>query len=124
MGLIEQAKADIEQITSDVNDFAVPMTWTDTNNVSAEVYGLFTKHHLAVDADGNPTNSRNAHVSVAEQKFIDAGITVRNGANQVNLKGHKVTVKDSTGIDHTYTIRQWFPDETIGLIVCILGDLA
>lgn len=122
MGLIAQAKADIEQITGNTDDFAVSMTFIAPDLSTATVQGLFTKHHLAIDTEGNPVNVRNAHASVSEKQFIDAGYTVRNSSGEVSMKDHKVTVSDSTGTASTYVIREWYPDETIGLLVFILGD--
>lgn len=122
MSLLDQAKADIEQITTNTDEWARTMVFTAPDSSTAQVRGTHAKHHLSVDSDGVPVNSRNAHVSVAEQEFIDAGYTIRNSEGKVSLKDHTVTVKDSTGNDVTYIIREWYPDETIGLIVCILGD--
>ncbi len=123
MNIIDTAKADIERITSDINEFAKAMTFTTPGPSvqTAAVKGLHSKHHLDIGTDGTEVNARNAHVSVSEKALTDLNYPVRTNG-EVNLKDHKVTVKDSTGIDRTYVIREWFQDETIGLIVCILGD--
>jgi hypothetical protein len=121
MSLLDQARADIEQITSNADDFGVSITFLAPDNVTTiTINGLHTKHHLGVDTDGNRANVKNAHISFAESLMI--GYPIRNAAGEVNLAGHKVTVKDSTGVDLQYIIREWYPDETVGLIVCILGD--
>ncbi len=124
MGLMETAKADIERITSDLNDFAKVMTFTSAIAPvkTAIVNGLHAKHHLGFDTNGNEINTENAHVSVSEKALTDKGYPVRDSSGEVNLKGHKVVVKDSTGTDVPYVIREWHQNETIGLIVCILGD--
>ncbi len=124
MSLKDQAKADIEKITGNANDFAQVMTFVSPTppGQTAIVNGLHTKHHLGVNTDGIEINTENGHVSVSEKALTDKGYTVRNSAGEVDLKGHKVTVKDSTGTDVTYIIREWFQNETIGLIVCMLGD--
>lgn len=124
MGLREQAKADIENITSNTNEFAISMTWTNPSAETCTVAGLHTRHHLGVDTDGNAVNSRKAHVSVAEQKFIDAGYTIRNADGDVDLDGHKVVVNDSNGVARTYEIQEYFPNETVSLITCILVEYA
>jgi len=124
MGLREQAKADIENITSNTNEFAISMTWTSPDAETCTVSGLHTRHHLGVDTDGNAVNSRKAHVSVAEQHFIDAGYTIRNANGEVDLDGHKVVVNDSNGVARTYEIQEWFPNETVSLITCILAEYA
>lgn len=120
MGLIDQAKADIETITSNSNDFGKSMILLSPFGDELVVIGLHTKHHLGIDNDGNFVNSKNAHISVSEKFLTDAGYPVRiNG--EVNLSGHRVKVADSTGVVKTYSIDQWFPNETVGLITCILG---
>lgn len=123
MGLIEQVKADAKQIMENTGDFGVVMTFVAPDNSTATVAGMHTKHRISLSPEGIPINARNAHVSVSEESLTALGYPVRVG-DEVEMTGHKVTVKDSTGEDKTYVIREWFPDETIGLIVCILGDYA
>lgn len=125
MGLLDIAKRDIEQITSDLTGFAAVITLTDPGtSEQATVNGLHTKHHLSIDTDGNQVNTKNAHISFSEANLIlaNALYPIRNANAEVDLQNHRVDVKDSTGVSKQYVIRQWFPDETIGLIVCILGD--
>lgn len=120
--LTDQAKADIEQITSNLDEFGITISLTSLTNVTVDVKGLHTKHHTDIDTDGNLVNTKNAHIAISEKFLTDAGYPVRNSAGEVSLFNHKVTVKDSTGLNKQYVIREFFPDETIGLIVCILGD--
>lgn len=122
MGLIAQAKADIEAITSNLSHWAVSMTFTTTDNLSSiTINGLHTKHHLGVTEEQRRVNTKNASVTISERFLTDAGYPVRiNG--EVQMRDHKVLVKDSTGATCLYIIREWFPDETVGLIVFILGD--
>lgn len=124
MGLLDQARADIEQITSDADGFTVDATFTAPNAQVATIRCLHTKHHLGFDTDGNRINAKNAHVSFAENKLKVANVNypIRNVAGELNMKGHKVAAKDSTGVSKNYVIREHYPDETLGLIVCILGD--
>lgn len=122
MGLLEQATADIERITSNSNEWAAELSFTATNGQTAVINGLHTKHHLAVDTDGNTVNSKNAHASFSEKFLIDVGYPVRNSGGEVSMKNHRVNVKDSTGIVKNYVVIEAYPDETIGLIVLILGD--
>lgn len=122
MSILDLAKADIEHITGSADDAGVELTFTAPapGNESIVINGIHSKHHMAYDNDGKPVNSRNAHVSFAESLMV--GYPVRDGSGEVNLKDHRVSVKDSTGVAKTYVIREWFPDETVGLITCILGD--
>jgi hypothetical protein len=123
MGLLAQAKKDIEQITSNLNGWAAVLRFTSPTNEEVTINGLHTKHWTQNDPDtGRVINSKNAHISFSEQWMIDAGYQIRSASGEVYLSGHKVHVSDSTGFEKDYIIREWYPDETIGLIVCILGD--
>ena len=121
MGLVEQAKKDIEKITGNAAEFGVELTFTSPSAVVAVATGIHAKHHTGFDEQGFPVNSKIASVAISEQYLTDAGYPVRTGG-EVQLRGHKVAAADSTGVVNTYMIREWFPDEMIGLIVLILGD--
>lgn len=122
MGLLARAKADYERITSDLNGFAAEITLTAPDNTTVTVNGLHTKHHLSIDTDGNQVNTKNPHISISEKFLTDLEYPVRNSSGEVMMYGHKVLVADSTGNLCSYVIRETFPNETVGLIVCILGD--
>jgi hypothetical protein len=123
MSLLAQAKADIEQITSEPTGFSAELIFTSPNNDAATIRGLFTEHHLAIDTDGNQVNAKNSHISFSEKFLTDAGYPVRNAGGKVFVKDHRVRVVVAPlNIDRTYVIRENFPDETVKLIVCILGD--
>lgn len=122
MSLLDTAKASIKRITTDTNGFGVSMVLIAPSGATVTIAGLHTKHHINVDTDGNPVNSKNAHVSISEEVLTALGYPVRNADREVNLKGHRVNVADSTGMVKNYVIQEWFPDESVGLIVCILGD--
>jgi hypothetical protein len=121
MSLLDQVRKDIQQITGNSAEFGVQLTLTSPSSVVAGVIGLHAKHHTGFDAEGFPVNSKIASVAISEQLLVDLNYPLRiNG--EVNLKNHRISAKDSTGILQHYTIREFFPDETVGLIVCILGD--
>lgn len=123
MGLIEQAIQDAKEMTSDsVSGFGISIQFIAPNETTATINGLATKHHMRMDLDGKLVNSKDASIAVSEQLLIDAGYPVRNSSGEVYLKDHKVKWTDSSGQLCEYSIDQWFPDETIGLIVCILEE--
>lgn len=122
MSFLDQIKADIEQITGDADGMTKSLFLQAPTGETATITGLHTKHHLSTDTDGNNVNAKNAHISFSEKYLTDLNYPVRDILGRVTLKGHKVTVSDSTGNNSVYMIREWYPDETIGLIVCILGD--
>lgn len=120
MSLLDQIRLDIEQITANDQEFAVPATFTSPDGETATINVIHSKHHLGVDTDGNRVNSKNAHISFAENNL--SGYTVRNASGEVAMINHRVTVADSTGIQKEYVIKEAYPDEMVGLIVCILND--
>lgn len=123
MSLIEAAKNDIKAITTQLTEFAVNMKLIDLEGVEYEVKGVYSKHHIKIDTEGNIVNGKNASFSISEYVLIDLDYPYRNNKGEVYLKNHRLVVKDSTGLEKMHVIDQWFPDETIGLIVCILKDL-
>jgi len=80
------------------------------------------KHHISIDTDGQVANTKNVHITVSEQLLIDESYPTRNVAGEVALKRHRIQYADSTGNQKDYIVREIFPDETVGMITCILGD--
>lgn len=122
MSLIAQIKADVAQITSNGNEFGVPLTFTPPLGSPVTVNGLATKHHLEVNREGVAFNGMNGHCSAAESVLTAAGYTVRNGNNKVSMVGHLVAWTDASGELTTYKIAEVYPDETLGLLVFILSN--
>lgn len=89
-----------------------------TLNTTGWVY----KVHSRYDTDGNLANTKVARICLDEDKLKEANYPVRNAEQEVYLRGHRVTAPDSTGVNKVYVIKEWLPDETLGLIVCYLGD--
>lgn len=96
---------------------------TADSSVSIDITGFATKHFINYDSDGLPINTKNVHICINEDDLVALSYPVRNSKNEVVLLNHKVTFKDSTGQDRNYQINENYPDESLGLIVCILSDL-
>lgn len=92
-----------------------------SGNISLDTTGWASKHHINFDTDGAPINAKNAHICLDEDALVAGGILVRVN-EEVVLRDYKIEVKDSSGIIKKYIIKEIFPDETLGLIVCVLGD--
>lgn len=125
MGIRERAIADAQRITGNKTGGAgVDLRFVSKGNspVTANVVGLHTRHHLSINTEGNVTNDLNAHASVSEALLVAAGYPVRNGQNFVTLKDDFLYATDSAGIERKYKIAQVHPDESMGLIRCILQD--
>lgn len=123
MSLILAAKETIEQITGDPTGWGWPLKFIAPTGEEAEVVGLYTKHHMGMDTQGNRVNFKNAHCSCSEKFLVDKAYPVRNARGEVFMKNHTVVVTDVTGVTWQYRINENYPDETVGLIVFMLGDL-
>lgn len=125
MNLIDQARKDALAITSNLaTGFGREIAITPKGGgTTVNIVGLATKHHIGFDPDtGISVNVKNAHITFHEKLLTDLSYPVRNANGEVDLYGHKVVTADSTETDKEYIIREFFPDESLGLIVCILGD--
>ena len=124
MGLMDQILADVKRITTDASGgFAIPVTFSTKEGASVTVNAIHSKIHLAVDNEGNFINSTKSHVGVSELVLNEKGYVTRDAKNNCILKDHRVNLVDiATKVPMKYIINQVFPDETTGLIVCILGD--
>lgn len=122
MGLLDIAKRDLKTFVESSTGFAVDITMTAPDATVVTFKGLHSKHHFSIDGDGNQVNSKNSHISFAEKTLTDLEYPLRNAGGEVDLLRHRVDVKDSTGVVKNYIVGTWFPDETVGLITCLLQD--
>lgn len=123
MNIRELAKNDIENITSNLNEFGLAITFEAPNGDIADVVGIESKVYMAFDMDtGKDINVQKAHVTIAEKFFIENDYPVRNASGRVSMKKHKVTYVDVNGITCNFEVIENFPDETLGLIVFSLGE--
>lgn len=121
MGLIEQARQDVNAILTDLDGFGQNIILTHPNGTVITTVGLHKKIRLGVDTEGNIVNSLTATVTISDSDLIAKGYPYRNSNNEVDLNKHKVSILDVTGIMRTYMVQSWHPDETLGLIVCYLN---
>lgn len=121
MSLIDQAKIDSQIINSDLNGFGVLQKWTNpTTAQTVNITGRHVKHHLRYDEFGEQVNTKKASATFSESVMIANSYSIRDASGEVNMKGHLVEIKDSTGNFYKYKVTQFFPDEVLGMIVCIL----
>jgi len=122
--LRDQAKADWQKFTSDPDGFGTTINFTAPapGSETASIIGLATKHHINIDTEGNPVNTKNVHISVAEQLLVDAAYPIRDANDEVDMLQHRVNWVDSAGNSRKYIIQEIFPDETVGILTFILAD--
>lgn len=103
----------------------IQMTTKDGDK-TVNITGWAVKVSGSFDSDGNQVNTKNVHVTIDEDALIKLGYPVRTnkkkGIAEVDLVGHKVCFKDSTGELKNYQVRENIPDENLGLITLWLGD--
>tara|TARA_R110001599_G_scaffold228775_3_gene428017 strand:- start:115 stop:528 length:414 start_codon:yes stop_codon:yes gene_type:complete len=123
MGLLEQAKKDIEQITTNLDGFGLrfEISIKADSEIFVEAIGTTARHFMSFDTDGIRVSSKNVHVSVSEKTLLTAGVVVRNSGHEVDLLHRVIRITHSSGNLRYYVVNEQYPDETVGLIVLILG---
>lgn len=120
MSLLDRITADTAAIMQNKNDFAIPATLTSLvlPSVTINITGIYTRHHSSYNTDGNRINSLNSNFTFSEDILIEMDYPYRNNGI-INLQNHilMVTYKNRI-IEHK--IQQYFPDELLKIIVCIL----
>lgn len=126
MDFLSTVQRDLQTITT--TDFATHITITPPGGTPVIVPGYAGKHSIDVDQIGFRTiNSKKAHCSIMEQELLKAGYTTRvstdANADLITFEKHTVSWKDVSGQTRTYIVQQGGskPNETVGLIVFILG---
>ncbi len=121
MDILNLARRDAAQLIGSAG-FETPITFNRIGAEDVVITGLATKHHLGYNEEGIRANVKNAQITVNESDLVDAGIVTRNGSNEVYLYRQIISYPDSTGNSRDYVITETFPNETLGHIVCILGN--
>lgn len=121
MSIIARAKADWKKFSQEIE-----LTFTKKDgSETAVVMGIGTRHSLSMDTDGIPVNMPNNHVSFSEELFNEANasyIIRPNNGEEIKMIGDRVSFLDSTGTAREHIIKQAWPDQTVGMIVCILEN--
>ncbi len=118
---------DLQRFTTDKNSvFVSPLTFeTPTGFATPKTVicnGISVKHSVAFDNNSQPVKGKTARVTVSEGALLALAYPVRDINNKVSLIKHKVTFVDSANLTYIGQITETYPDESTGIIVCILGD--
>lgn len=125
MGIQQKMVRDFSRFTSNENDFGVSIVFTSPDSVdTATIVGYTVKHHTAFDEMGVKISNKIAAVMVSELLLIGESYPVRNTDGNVYLLNHIVDVTDSNENISRYRVVKQFPDETLGSIVLILGEIS
>ncbi|MBC7486102.1 MAG: hypothetical protein H7282_05070 [Cytophagaceae bacterium] len=124
MSLLDRSRIAAQRIITDKKGFGQDLTFsTPGNTLTVIIAGRHTKHRMGVSTEGLPVNAKNASVTVVEKTLTDLSYPVRDSKGEVSLIGHLVSCVDSrTSVVCNYIVLQNYPDESLGIIVCLLGD--
>ena len=120
--LLAQARKDAKHVVTKLgfqNDVFL------INNLSMnfiQLKGLTSKHWIQFDSDGSPINAKNVHLNLIEKDIQELGFETRGKNGNVNLLDYYVIVQDSTNNYKKYQVKEVYPNESLGLIVFILGN--
>ncbi len=87
-----------------------------------QLKGLTSKHWIKFDTDGSPINAKNVHLNLVEEDIQALGFETRGKNGNVKLIDYYVIVQDSTNVYKNYQVKEVYPNESLGLIVFILGN--
>lgn len=123
--ITQRIRKDAQRIVEGLFSVELTITAKDLNgDVLPEftIQGLATRHRQNYDPDsGLPIIGLSNHCSFSELTVNEFGIITRNSKNEIIVKGWLVSWTDAIGLVQ-YKIEEPAPDETVGIIKCILGE--
>lgn len=123
MGMIEVARAAVQKYRSDPNGFTKLITISSPDNsIVVSEYGMHARITEKFNSIGEIVNTDKAHISISEPTWNAAGLVTRNSKNECILKDYRVDALDSNSVLCHYIIREVNVDNTLSLIILILGD--
>ena len=122
LDILQAARRDAQNIITRGGFGVDAILTTPSGDKTLLLNGIGSKHHLSFNSDGMPESSKQAHFTVSESLLSIAEYPVRNALEEIDLKKHRLSYKDSSDVLKHYVVKDHYPDETLGLIVLILGD--
>lgn len=134
--LMRQARKDAAQITTSIGWESTILLTTPDKSKFVYIKGIFTSHNMTIDELGQRVNSKNSAVLIAEKDLLNAfkgdfsddfnddfsntiSYPYRNKATgNIALINHTIEVDGKE-----FVINETYPSETVGLILCTLGDI-
>lgn len=116
--ILELAKRDARRYVNS-GGFEVNLLITPTVGDPVTIQGLTSRHSQGFDTNGKPIVSDNAHCSFSEVDLTNEGLTTRNSQGDLIVKDWVVQFTDAISAT-TYLISEAYPDNTLGIIKCML----
>jgi len=121
MGLREVAENDLNFTLEDgAFGFGWPITVTDPDGLSAQVYGQHSDIAFQIDPNtGEAVSGRVIEIAIRMKSLTDAGFTsFPVNQSDTSKKPWIFDVDDINGVSHKLTVKQSNPDRMLGVITC------
>ncbi len=122
MSLLAQAIADAQRIVEDVTSgFGTLVTVTNPSGATAAISGLVSDVFESISPDtGVVVSGRQAQVTFSLSSLASLGVP--SGTSSKNAKPWVLEFADAKGVSHVFKVVEARPDNTLGLIVCVLEN--
>lgn len=123
MGLIAQARADINSIRTNTNDFGVTIILSaNTSPVTTKtIAGTYRHINLQFDELGMvKANASTASCTITEAALIAASYPYKDSNGNINFERHRATIVDNS-TTRSYVVDEWTPNYNLGEIILQLG---
>lgn len=115
-------RADLKYVIN--GEFADELTITPIGGESVIVMGLHSLHSMALDNDGNPFVTNNAHINFIEKDLNDLGVVTRDALNRISVKDWIVEFSLANGNIQKFKLDEPMPDSDYGCVVVKLRKYA
>lgn len=126
MNIRDRARADWKRFSQSAFDLDVVIQTPPgvTPVQTATVKGIATRITVPIETDGQDALATLAHVAINESALRDANADypIRDSNGLVALNNHLVTYADANDTLRNYAIKQVYPDDTVGMIMCHCAD--
>ena len=120
--LLARARQDAKKIVTNLGFQSDVFLINPLSMAFIQLKGLTSKHWIKFDTDGSPINAKNVHLNLVEEDIQALGFETRGKNGNVKLIDYYVIVQDSTNVYKNYQVKEVYPNESLGLIVFILGN--
>ncbi len=88
----------------------------------AQVKGIGTNNAITFETDGQEAIGKSMHIGFSEEALLASNSTypLRNDDDEIDIDAHRVSFLDARGVERFYAVRNHYPDETVGMIMCDL----
>ena len=123
MGLRDIATADAIEIIQDTVTGGDEIIITSPAGVSEDFLALTNDIHFSIDPEtGETVTGRQCSVTVLSSDLVTAGFSEIKGIHDTNSRPWVVQMTDINGVTATFKVVESHPDNTMGLMVLILGE--